>query len=273
MNIVSNNSYGIYLEDSSNNQIFHNNIFNNTDQAFDEIGNNYWDNDYPSGGNYWLDYTGMDKYKGPNQDIPGKDGIGDSPYINIQGGAGEQDYYPLMEPYKSPENIIVLKQGWNLISIPIIQVEQNLTRVLGCIDGWYDAVQWHDITDIDDPWKHNKVGKSFGNDLFELNESMGFWIHINQPGDTIFLYNGTQPTSNQSITLHPGWNMIGYPSLINRTRDNALNNIIYGIDVDAIWTFNAATQTWQEIGPTDYFELGRGYWIHSKVTKVWVVPL
>jgi hypothetical protein len=67
--------------------------------------------------------------------------------------------------------------------------------------------------------------------------------------------------------------MVGYPSLINRTRDNALNNIIFNQDVDAIWTFNAATQTWQEIGPSDSFELGRGYWIHSKVTKIWDVPL
>jgi hypothetical protein len=67
--------------------------------------------------------------------------------------------------------------------------------------------------------------------------------------------------------------MVGYPSLFNRTRDDALNNLNYGTDVDAIWTFNAATQTWQEIGPGDSFELGRGYWIHSKVTKVWDVPL
>ena len=49
--------------------------------------------------------------------------------------------------------------------------------------------------------------------------------------------------------------------------------IVFDQDVDAIWTFNAATQTWQEIGPTDYFELGKGYWIHSKVTKAWDVPL
>jgi hypothetical protein len=141
------------------------------------------------------------------------------------------------------------------------------------IDGYYDAVQWFNITAKDDHWKHYKVGKLLGNDLSVINETMGFWIHITNPGDTIFQYNGTQPTSNQSITLHPGWNMVGYPSLSNRNRTAALNNINFGSDVNAIWTFNAATQSWQEIGPSDYFELGRGYWIHSKVTKVWDVPL
>jgi parallel beta-helix repeat protein len=273
-NIVnSNNLYGIYLWTSSLNNIFHNNLIDNANQAYDDESNNYWDNGYPFGGNYWSDYGGIDNLKGPNQNIPGRDDIGDTPYTNIDGGAGAKDNFPLMQPYNPLENFTVLKQGWNLISIPLIQEEQNLTRVLGSTDSWYDAVQWHNPTDLSDLWKHYRPGKPFGNDLSHLNETMGFWIHITQPGDTIFLYNGTQPTSNQSITLHPGWNMVGYPSLSNRNRTAALNNIIFNQDVDSIWTFNAATQTWQEIGSSDYFELGRGYWIHSKVTKVWDVPL
>jgi len=141
------------------------------------------------------------------------------------------------------------------------------------IDGYYDVVQWYDVTDTNDPWKHYKIGKTFGNDFTYINESIGFWIHITHSGDVVFLYNGIQPSANQTITLHPGWNLIGYPSATDKIRTSALNNILFGTDIDAIWTFNAATQTWQEIGPTDYFELGRGYWIHSKVTKVWDVPL
>jgi parallel beta-helix repeat protein len=273
-NTVANNiDYGIYVVDSSNNWIFHNNFINNTNQAYDfKVLENQWDNSYPSGGNYWSDYTGNDSLKGPFQNIPGSDGIGDTNHsIDID----TIDKYPLMEPYtgKPFENYTILQQGWNLISIPLIQDYQDITKVLEMIDGWYDAVQWYNTTDACDPWKHNRVGKSFGNDLFKLNESIGFWIHITNSGDTIFLYNGTQPTVNQSITLHQGWNMVGYPSLINRTRDNTLNNINYGSDVDAIWTFDANTQAWQEIGPSDYFELGKGYWIHSKGTEVWDVPL
>ncbi len=43
--------------------------------------------------------------------------------------------------------------------------------------------------------------------------------------------------------------------------------------MDAIWTYNASTQKWKQLGPSDYFEIGRGYWIHAKTTCVWEVPL
>ncbi len=167
----------------------------------------------------------------------------------------------------------ILKQGWNLISIPLIQEDETLSEVLNSIDGKYNAIRWYDITDKVDSWKHNKIGKPYGNDLFELNESMGYWIHITPPGGTIFRYNGTQPTENQSIALHPGWNLVGYPSLANYNRTTALSIITFGIDVNAIWTYNASSKIWEEMGESDYFQAGRGYWINSKVEKTWEVPL
>ncbi len=271
-NNVSNSGNGIHLVVSSNNRIDYNNIVDNLNQAYDDRSDNYWDNGYPQGGNYWSDYVGVDKFKGPNQDQPGSDGIGDTNYTI---DSDSVDHYPLMEPYihKPLENYTILKQGWNLISIPLIQATQNLTKVLEMIAGYYDSVQWYDITNINDPWKHHKVGKPYGNDLNKLNETIGFWIHITQPGDTIFIYNGTQPISNQIITLHPGWNLVGYPSLTNHNRTEGLNNLTFDTHVNAIWTYNAATQKWKEIGPSDYFELGRGYWIHAKTKCEWEVPL
>jgi parallel beta-helix repeat protein len=262
---TSNNYYGIYIEGlvSSDNSIYHNNFISNTNQAYDNTNtNNQWDNGYPSGGNYWSDYSGVDNFKGPNQDIPGSDGIGDTPYVI---DVNSQDNYPLMNPFtnRTFDNYTVLKQGWNLISIPLVQMDQDLETVLQMIEGYYDAVQWYNNSDLNDPWKHHRVGKPLGNDLFEPNESIGFWIHITRPGDTIFLYNGTQPTSNQSIPLHPGWNMVGYPSLTNRNRTAGLNNLAFGVEVDTIWSHNATTQTWEEIGPGDDFELGKGYWVHA----------
>ncbi|UCF08601.1 MAG: hypothetical protein JSW28_02620, partial [Thermoplasmata archaeon] len=171
-------------------------------------------------------------------------------------------------------NYLILKQGWNLISIPLIQEEQNLTQVLKSIEGWYDAVQWYDNADTSDHWKHHKVGKPFGNDLSELNETMGFWIHITKPGDTIFICNGTEPTENQTIPLHPGWNMAGFPSLTNKNRTAALNNLTFGVEVDSIWAFNASSNKWEELAsPSDRFELGRGYWLHVTQGCEWEVPM
>ncbi|GAG88373.1 unnamed protein product [marine sediment metagenome] len=83
-------------QSSDNNQLYHNSFLDNTNNGWDESINT-WDNGYPSGGNYWDDYTGIDNYHGVNQDIPGSDGMGDTPYP-ISGG-NNQDNYPLMETF------------------------------------------------------------------------------------------------------------------------------------------------------------------------------
>jgi len=98
-NLISNNIvrsnfyYGIYLHHSYNNLIHHNNFLNNATQAYDN-GSNYWDNGYSSGGNYWSDYASVDNYRGENQDMPGSDNIGDTPYFIL--GDNNRDRYPLM---------------------------------------------------------------------------------------------------------------------------------------------------------------------------------
>ena len=95
-NNIKENTYGITISDliwmdpPENNYIYHNNFVNNSEsQAFDS-SSNYWDNNYPNGGNYWDDYTGIDAVG---------DGIGDTPY-NISGD-NNQDLYPFIE-----------KNGW-----------------------------------------------------------------------------------------------------------------------------------------------------------------
>jgi len=103
-NNITNNLNAIYLSVSSNNNIYHNNFVNNAKQVYDRSwfdpyvspSINIWDDGYPSGGNYWSDYTGVDEKSGPNQDQPGSDGIGDTPYIIDENNV---DQYPLMNPW------------------------------------------------------------------------------------------------------------------------------------------------------------------------------
>jgi len=130
-NNIANSSYGIWLRESSNNTISENNIENNhcagvslygsltntilrnnvimSDLSFYNSFNNrfyhnnfiasrdlwgsgnFWDNGYPSGGNYWSDYNGTDSYCGFGQNKTGSDGIGDIVH-NVDG-------YPLMAPF------------------------------------------------------------------------------------------------------------------------------------------------------------------------------
>jgi len=92
---------------SFGNKIYHNNFINNLGQfrrqAYFLNSESTFYEDYPSGGNYWSDYQGVDLYSGPNQDQPGSDGIGDTPY-SIHGefcfidchGLTLSDNYPFM---------------------------------------------------------------------------------------------------------------------------------------------------------------------------------
>jgi parallel beta-helix repeat protein len=106
-NIISDN--GVWVSGSSNNKIYHNNFINSKVQIFTQDVN-FWDNGYPSGGNYWSDYKGVDERSGPNQDQPGSDGVGDTPYVI---DANNVDHYPLMQPYSlaipSPPSQVEIK--------------------------------------------------------------------------------------------------------------------------------------------------------------------
>jgi len=84
-NCVLGNSNGIFTMGSWDNIFYHNNFVDNDIDAYDS-SINIWNDEYPSGGNFWSKYTGTD--------IDG-DGIGDTPY-NIMGDTN-QDRYPYLK--------------------------------------------------------------------------------------------------------------------------------------------------------------------------------
>jgi parallel beta-helix repeat protein len=79
---------GVSIWYSSNNMFYHNNFISNAYQVyFTPLHTNTWDNNYPSGGNYWSDYTGVDT---------DNDGIGDEPHTI---DTNNTDRYPLVGPF------------------------------------------------------------------------------------------------------------------------------------------------------------------------------
>lgn len=96
-NNVTANRHGVHPYQG--NVFYHNNFVNSSDRDVFFDSPNYtdtWDYGYPSGGNYWSNYTSIDEKKGPSQTEAGSDGIGDSPQIL---SSNNTDGYPLMVPY------------------------------------------------------------------------------------------------------------------------------------------------------------------------------
>jgi parallel beta-helix repeat protein len=105
-NKIMNNEIGIVLENSTGNLIYHNSFINNSDAHAQDDSSNFWDNGYPSGGNYWSGYNGTDN---------NADGIGDTPYIIDE---NSQDNYPLM----NPANPVVIPEFPSWTILPLFMV-------------------------------------------------------------------------------------------------------------------------------------------------------
>ncbi|MGD0496494.1 MAG: right-handed parallel beta-helix repeat-containing protein [Candidatus Bathyarchaeia archaeon] len=109
------------------NIVCHNNLINNTYQAWEPMPpSDSWDFGYPTGGNYWSDYTGTDVYSGPYQNETGSDGIGDTAFLRSR--LRIFDHYPLMNPYTDLYDIAIadsmtarefLRQHREIINISI----------------------------------------------------------------------------------------------------------------------------------------------------------
>jgi parallel beta-helix repeat protein len=96
----------------------------------------------------------------------------------------DMDYVlPIAGPIPAPPTTdIELKTGWNLVGYPSIT-----TRVAGnesgeafeSIAGFVDMVQYYDANDGADPWKAWDYGSYSPDDLSDIQQGMGLWIHVN----------------------------------------------------------------------------------------------
>jgi hypothetical protein len=103
-NNITNNTYAVYHRREVGSiclphNFYHNNFINNTNNNITFHGTavaHNWNDSYPSGGNYWINYNGTDIHSGHNQTGPGWDGIGDTAYVMDENNV---DHYPAMNPW------------------------------------------------------------------------------------------------------------------------------------------------------------------------------
>jgi parallel beta-helix repeat protein len=138
-NNIANNNYGVILSYASgNNRFYHNNFIDNIQQV-QIVGpspplNNAWDSGYPSGGNYWSDYIGIDEKSGPFQNLIGSDGISDTPYVIDESNI---DHYPLMNPTSAPiiSGVVQILEPENgFVTIGSVNINFSVVNIDGPVE-------------------------------------------------------------------------------------------------------------------------------------------
>jgi hypothetical protein len=176
---------------------------------------------------------------------------------------------------------ILLKKGWNMISIPVNQTDTILEEVLKYIDGNYLAVQWFNTSDSTDPWKHYHIDKIGMNDLSNINRQMGIWI-LMKSDDVLPIFGQLPIPMSINIDLKAGWNFVGYPSLITRIAGNGSGEAFESISafIDMVQYYDAfdPSNPWKAWDPGTYsqddlieIKPGYGLWIHVTGDCTWNV--
>lgn len=195
-NIQRNNYYGLYVIEG-NNTIYHNNIEQNYIQAFDVIGGSAWDRGYPSGGNYWSDYTGTDE---------NEDGMGEIPYPT---GNSSADNYPLIHPYGSVVN-------------------ENTQEIFLTIQGAIDDsdTQCNHIVTVKNGvyWEHVSIYKSLK--LEGVGSYLGVVIDGRDTG-TVVTIDANDVILQEFLIQHSGTEENNAGVCVNSKNCSIIDNIIY----------------------------------------------
>ncbi len=163
---------------------------------------------------------------------------------------------------------IQLVQGYNLISLPLVQVSDSLVDIFFSIDGLWDIVWCYDATDPTDPWKCYATSKPpILNDLHTVDHTMGIWLNVSCPV-TLTVYG--LPPESTVIELWAGWNLVGYPS--NGTTNMTISELKIFTGADEVLGFDpAAEYLLTELQDNYIMKPGEGFWIHVPADIVWVV--
>ena len=178
---------------------------------------------------------------------------------------------------------ISLVAGWNLISFNIHPENTDVAAVLSSIDGNYDLLYAWDATVASNNWLlYDPDMPVVLNTLKQLDETMGFWIHVTS-ADTLDVV-GSAPTSTniQLLDNAGGWNLVGYPSIANRLLPEVLKDHGVGEDDFSLLYAYKASETsdpWKLFDPLmplplntlRELEPGWGYWINVSADNTWDV--
>jgi hypothetical protein len=156
-----------------------------------------------------------------------------------------------------------LSQGWNLISVPIVNytlTAEKLANLIGLTN-----VQYVLKRESADNYKSFIVGFSGASDNFAIEPDEGYYVYLKNSAS--FTIQGFMP-EGRSVNLTKGWNLIGWTSLNTSDAKAAFIDPLAG-NVKFVTKRNASTGEYQTYivgisGPEYNFSIepGNGYYVY-----------
>jgi len=178
---------------------------------------------------------------------------------------------------------IELTPGWNLISIPVVPENTSIEVVLGDAEGKIEGIWTYDA--VNEEWYVYHPNNSTTSNLDTMIPGYGYWIKAKENA-TIKGYGSLfreREVPPQRI-LVPGWNLIGYyqkPGEEEAPVYCALSSLLKYYCVgdccnvpisERYWTslvtYDNHRKVFEEIGPDDIMEPGKGYWIFMRSSEI-----
>ena len=270
-NFTSNSMYGVFLSFSSDVSVYHNSFVSNANQAADANGaRNEWDDGYPSGGNYWSDYTGPDRFSGPNQDRLGSDGLGDTSYVIVDNA----DMYPLTSPFPPsipmppfPLSSILTGNGFENVSLAWELSPDDGQRMNSVVR--YDIYR-NDSYDLDGLGYQFLGSVPNGTSQFvdvqtgEGDPNNHFYRICAVDADNDTRCSGEQ-VGKFTMSLKSGPNLVSIPLVQLNTN---LQTVLQTLSYDNAWSYDPINREWKSFTKSKPYAQSLGYVNHT--AGIWV---
>ena len=267
-NVVRQNHYGISISSSFQGPVFHNLIIDNAYQASDGLETRIWDNGYPTGGNYWSDYSGVDFYRGPWQNVPGSDGFGDTSHtVDFD----SLDRYPLISQFPEyafpPENLKALLSGDSFENVTIVW-NSSQDELGGLVDRY--EISRSEVYDTGgDLYQHVGTvpnGTHFFVDVFagEGDPNVYFYMVC-----AVNVTNSSTCADNQAAKftrpLTKGPHLISIPLIQS---NESIETVLQTAKYDKAWYYDSSSEEWKWHMTSKGYR--RGLWSMNHTMGLWV---
>lgn len=166
---------------------------------------------------------------------------------------------------------VSLRPGWNLISTPLMLYDDDMDAVLlhlvakGTVKDVYTAQNMNAGEPDVYVWKKWVPG-----DTMKFEDGQGYWINMKAADQLTFVgsFKTTGPAAPPEYPVFEGWNLIGYTHWGQPTShwigDKKVADYLgmpLSPSVEALWRYDAWTETYVPMYLMDLMVKGAGYWL------------